>query len=124
MRLLPSLPAMLTYRSRGNDSTATRSAAGSTRNTMIVSLRSPTRPLPASPNAGAYGELGSTQAPLSAPVRRKFCACGSAGGNVSLVVVCAGSAGAVAPGAGVVVPGAVPAVDGGAVVAAAAAVAG
>ena len=77
----------MTYRSRGNDSTATRSAAGSTRNTMIVSLRSPTRPLSASPNAGAYGESGSTQAPLSAPVMRKFLASGSAGGNVGTGVV-------------------------------------
>src|SRR5436190_8672041 len=102
MRLLPSLPAMLTYRSRGNDSTATRSAAGSTRNTMIVSLRSPTRPLSASPNAGAYGELGSTHAPLSAPVRRKFLAAGSAAGNVSGGVV-GGAGAAVWPGATVVV---------------------
>src|SRR5262245_52767990 len=69
---------------------------------MIVSLRSPTRPLLASPNAGANGEFGSTHALLSAPVRRKFCACGSAGGNVSLVVV-AGAGGLVAPGAAVVV---------------------
>ena len=76
-------PAMVTYRSRGNDSTATRFAAGSTRMIMIVSLRSPTRPLFSSPNAGAYGESGSTQAPLSAPVSRKFDAVGSAGGNVS-----------------------------------------
>src|SRR5215217_6063255 len=56
---------------------------------MIVSLRSPTRPLSASPNAGAYGEFGSTHAPLSAPVRRKFFAAGSVGGNVSGTVVTA-----------------------------------
>ena len=54
---------------------------------MIVSLRSPTRPESASPNAGAYGESGSTQAPLSAPVMRKFLASGSAGGNVGAGVV-------------------------------------
>ncbi len=72
-------------------------AAGSTRKTMIVSLRSPTRPL-ASPNAGAYGESGSTHAPLSAPVMRKFFAVGSAGGNVAGVVVSA----AAVVGAGVV----------------------
>ena len=50
---------------------------------MIVSLRSPTRPDSASPKAGANGEAGSTHAPLSAPVMRKFFAVGSAGGNVS-----------------------------------------
>src|SRR5215218_5506266 len=67
---------------------------------MIVSLRSPTRPDSASPNAGAYGELGSMQAPLSAPVSRKFDADGSAGGNVSDVDV-AGVVAAVSPGASV-----------------------
>jgi hypothetical protein len=51
---------------------------------MIVSLRSP---MPSrSPKAAAYGELGSTQAPLSAPVRRKLDASGSASGNVGAVV--------------------------------------
>ncbi len=113
------MPAIFTYRSRGNDSTATRSAAGSTRNTMIVSLRSPTRPLEASPNAGANGEFGSTQAPLSAPVSRKFWAAGSAGGNVSGVVVT--TTGVVWPGATVVVG---PAAAGAVVVVAAAASAG
>ena len=87
MRARLPVPAIVTYRSRGNDSTATRPAAGSTRKIMIVSLRSPTRPDSSSPNAGAYGELGSTQAPLSAPVMRKFLAVGSAGGNVGGAVV-------------------------------------
>ena len=98
MRARLSDPAIVTYRSRGSDSTATRLAAGSTRMIMIVSLRSPTRPLSSSPNAGANGESGSTHAPLSAPVRRKFDAVGSAGGNVSPVVV-GGAGGAVSPGA-------------------------
>ena len=80
-------PAIVTYRSRGNDSTATREAAGSTRSTMIVSLRSPTRSSPSVPKAAKNGEFGSTQAPLSAPVMRKFLAVGSAGGNVSGGVV-------------------------------------
>src|SRR5918995_2244859 len=48
---------------------------------MIVSLRSP---MPSRlPNAAAYGESGSTQAPLSAPVMRKLEAWGSASGNVT-----------------------------------------
>ncbi len=65
---------------------------------MIVSLRSPTRSSPSVPKAAAYGEFGSMQAPLSAPVMRKFLAVGSAGGNVGGVVV-AGAAvvGAVEP---------------------------
>ena len=51
---------------------------------MIVSLRSPM--FSRSPKAPAYGELGSTHAPLSAPVMRKFCASGSTGGNVAVGV--------------------------------------
>ena len=54
---------------------------------MIVSLRSPTRSSPFSPKAAKNGEFGSTQAPLSAPVMRKFLAVGSAGGNVGGAVV-------------------------------------
>src|SRR4051812_35674778 len=61
---------------------ATRLLDGSTRRTMIVSLRSPM--FSRSPKAPAYGESGSTHAPLSAPVMRKFCASGSTGGNVAV----------------------------------------
>src|SRR6476469_2727016 len=61
---------------------ATRLLDGSTRRTMIVSLRSPM--FSRSPKAPAYGELGSMHAPLSAPVMRKFCASGSTGGNVAV----------------------------------------
>ena len=93
MRCWLDRPAMLTHRSRGNDKTATCDVAGLTRHIMIVSLRSPR--LDRSPNAPAYGELGSTQLLLSAPVIRKFWAPGSAAGNVGGGVVSgAGSAGA------------------------------
>src|SRR6476620_7101567 len=61
---------------------ATRWLDGSTRRTMIVSLRSPM--FSRSPKAPAYGEFGSMHAPLSAPVMRKFCASGSTGGNVAV----------------------------------------
>ena len=60
MRCWLDRPAIVTHRSRGNDRTATCEVAGSTRHTMIVSLRSPR--LDRSPNAPAYGESGSTQA--------------------------------------------------------------
>src|SRR6188508_892396 len=84
MRCWLDRPAIVTHRSRGNDSTATCDVAGLTRHIMIVSLRSPM--FERSPNAGAYGESGSTHELLSAPVIRKFLAPGSAGGNVGGVV--------------------------------------
>ena len=94
-------PAIVTYRSRGNESTATREADGSTRKMMIVSLRSPMSSR--LPKAAAYGELGSMHAPLSAPVTRKFLASGSAGGNVGGVVVALSAVGSrTVPSAGVV----------------------
>ncbi len=95
MRCWPDRPAIVTHRSRGNDSTATCEVAGLTRHIMIVSLRSPR--LDRSPKAPACGEFGSTQLLLSAPVIRKFWAPGSAGGNVGGGVVSgAGSAASVA----------------------------
>ena len=49
-------PAMVTHRSRGNDSTAARSVDGSRRMIMIVSLRSPM--ISRSPNPPANGRVG------------------------------------------------------------------
>jgi len=82
--MLP-VSAISTHRSRGNDSTAARLAAGSTRMIMIVSLRSPIDSR--SPNPPAYGESGSMHAPLSAPVIKKFWASGSGAGNVDATAV-------------------------------------
>src|SRR3954447_255381 len=79
MRLRLPVPATFTHRSRGNERIAAWLVVGSTRRMMIASLRSPIEER--SPNAPAYGELGSTQALLSAPVRRKLSALTSPGGT-------------------------------------------
>jgi hypothetical protein len=81
IRLSALLPAIGSHRSRGNDSRAADLDSGSTRITMMVSLRSPIDSR--SPNAPANGESGAMQALLSAPVIRMFNAPGSAMGNVS-----------------------------------------
>src|SRR6187549_2435428 len=104
MRCWLDRPAIVTHRSRGNDSTATCDVAGLTRHIMIVSLRSPR--LDRSPKAPAYGESGSTQLLLSAPVIRKFWACGSAGGNVGGVVVSGADSAGAAPAPAVSTTGA------------------
>ena len=70
MRERDFLPAIFTQRSRGNESTAPALVVGSSRRIMMVSARSP-KPLRL-PKADAYGESGSTQAPLSLPVMRKL----------------------------------------------------
>ena len=72
MRAWRVVPAMFTHKSRGNDSTATSFTAGSTRSTMIVSLRSPNDVR--SPMPPAVPSPLSGHAPLSEPVRRKFSA--------------------------------------------------
>ena len=86
MRLLDERPAIFTHKSRGNDNTADALVLGSRRRIMIVSARSP-RPLRL-PKASAYGESGSTHAPLSLPVMRKLRAVMSTGPatNVTSVV--------------------------------------
>src|SRR4051794_34343972 len=91
MRLVP-WPGVFTYRARGDDRMADRLVTGSRRMTMIVSLRSPVR----APLSCSWTQLLSVE--LSAPVTRKFIACGSAGGNVSGVAVFSGK---VWPGAAV-----------------------
>ncbi len=64
------VPAMFTHKSRGNDNTATSLMVGSTRNTMMVSDRSPNDSR--SPIPPAVPSPLSGHAPLSDPVRRKF----------------------------------------------------